>query len=147
AVALEDGRQPALDLGEGLVPCRLDEAAVTLDQRRAQPVRVFVQVFQRHALGAEEAAAEDIVFRTADRRDAALAVHARRGADLQPAAGLAQGADAVVAGLLGIHRRLLGGFARVIAAARGSVRHAGDARSVGGRRTDVGDGVGNWHEA
>ena len=44
AVRGEDRRQAPLDLGEGLVPARLDETAVALDQRRAQPVRVLVQL-------------------------------------------------------------------------------------------------------
>jgi len=50
---LLDGRQPAFDLGKGLVPGRLDQAAVAPDQRRAQAVGVFVQVLQRRALGAD----------------------------------------------------------------------------------------------
>ena len=41
-----EGKQTALDLGKGFVPTRLDELAISLDQRLAQPIRVFVQILQ-----------------------------------------------------------------------------------------------------
>ena len=41
-----DGKQTARDLSEGFVPARLDELAIPLDQRLAQPIRVFVQILQ-----------------------------------------------------------------------------------------------------
>jgi hypothetical protein len=89
-VALDQGRQAALDLGEGLVPGRLDEAAVALDARRAQPIRVFVQFLQRHRLGAQVAGAERVALGAADREHLAAVV-----LDLEAAAGFAQRADAV----------------------------------------------------
>ena len=66
--AREDRRQPALDLGERLVPRRLDEHAVALHQRRAQAIGILMQVAQRRALGADEARAKHVGLVAADRR-------------------------------------------------------------------------------
>ena len=87
-------RQPALDLGKGFVPAGWHMHAVAFNQRCAQPVRVFVQVFQRHALGADVAGTEHVLRVAPDADDAALA-----GGDLQPATGFTQGADTVVGGV------------------------------------------------
>ena len=71
-----DGRQAAIDLGEGLVPRGGAKAAVGLaDERRAQPVGVVVELAQRRALGAHEAVAEDVL---------AIAADAGHGAVLRP---------------------------------------------------------------
>ena len=86
--------QPARDLGVGLVPGRLDEAAVALDQGLAQAIRVVLQVFQRHRLRAQVAVAEHVLLVAADGDDARL----RPVPDTvraQAAAGLAQRADAL----------------------------------------------------
>jgi hypothetical protein len=61
-----------------------------LTSGRAQAVRVFVQVLQCIALGADVAGAEDIVLCAANADDLLAA-----GLHLEPAAGLAQRADAV----------------------------------------------------
>ena len=62
-----DGGQPAIDLGEGLVPRRRAQVAAGLaDQRGAQAVGILVQLAQRGALGAHEAVAEDVVGVAAD---------------------------------------------------------------------------------
>jgi len=77
-------RQAALDFGICLVPAGLFKHAVALDQRRAQAVRVLVQVFQRHALGADVAGAEDVGLVGADTDDFALL-----NLDFQTATGFA----------------------------------------------------------
>ena len=87
-------RQPAFDLGKGLVPAGRHMHAVAFDQRCAQPIRVFVQVFQRHALGANVPGAEHVLRVAPDADDAAL-LHL----DLQPATGFTQRADTVVGGV------------------------------------------------
>ena len=102
SVHSHQGRQATLNLGKGFIPGGLHMHAVALDQRRAQPVRVFVQVFQGHALGADVAGAEYIGLMPANAGDLTVA-----HLDLKPAAGLAQGADAVVGGLG--HGVLVGG--------------------------------------
>lgn len=84
----EQRHQPALDLGERLVPADRDERAVALDQRRAQPIGIAVQLAERRALGAQEARAQHVGIVTADPDDA-IAVDR----DVEPAAGLAQWAD------------------------------------------------------
>ena len=56
-----DGQQAALHFSKGLFPSGFNELTIALDQRLAQPVRIFMQVFQRHAFGADEPMAEHIV--------------------------------------------------------------------------------------
>lgn len=87
------GLQAAFDLGVGLLPTGRFEASVAFDQWLTQAVGVFVQVFQRGALGADVALAEHIIGLAADAGHTALA-----DLDFQAAAGLAQWADAVVGG-------------------------------------------------
>ena len=50
-VLLEDRPEAAVDLGERLVPRHLVEAGGRADQRRADPVRVLVELLQREPLG------------------------------------------------------------------------------------------------
>ena len=79
---------------ERLVPGGLREAAVgLLDERRAQPVGVLVQVLQAGRLRADEAVAEDVLLVAADLDD--LAPVERH---LEAAGGLAErtGADSAV---------------------------------------------------
>ena len=66
---VEDRQEALLDLGEGLVPADLDEDAVPLDQRAAQPVRVLVELLQGRALRADVAVAEHVVAVAADADD------------------------------------------------------------------------------
>jgi hypothetical protein len=87
---LEDRPQTVGDHGEGLVPARGHELAVTAQERRAHPVGVLVQVLERDPLRAEEAVAEDVVTIATDRGHR-VAVER----DLQPAGRLAQRAGAV----------------------------------------------------
>ena len=96
----EDGRHAPFDLGIGFFPGGLLKHAIALDQRRAQAVRVFMQILQRHSLGADITGAEDVCVMPADADDFAI-LHL----DLQAATGLAQGADAVVG--CGVSRRVL----------------------------------------
>ena len=91
---LHHGGQAARDFCVRLVPSGLLEDTVAFDQWRAQPVRVFMQVFQRHAFGADVASTEHVGVVAANADDLAVA-----HLDLQTAAGLAQGADAVVGGV------------------------------------------------
>ena len=93
AVLLEDRRQAAVDLGQRLVPGRLRERPVALDERRAQAVRVVVDRAQRPALGADEPVREDVVGVAGDARDAVLVER-----DGQAAGGLAQRAGDVRGG-------------------------------------------------
>ena len=65
-VVLDDRRQAALDLGERLVPRRVDELAVAAHQRGAQPVGVLVELLERRSLGADEPVAEHVVTIAAD---------------------------------------------------------------------------------
>ena len=51
AVRGDDGAEPAVDLGERLVPRRLDELAVALDTRRADAVGIGVELAQRRGRG------------------------------------------------------------------------------------------------
>ena len=67
---------------------------VAFDQWCTQPVGVFVQVFQRHALGADVTGAEHVLRIAPDAGNAAL-LHL----DLQPATGFTQRADTVVGGV------------------------------------------------
>ena len=94
SVGRQQGWQAALNFGKGFFPRSLYKSAIALDQRGAQAVRVFVQIFQGDALGAEVACAEHVLRVAFDAADLA-ALHF----DFQPAAGLAQGADTVVNGL------------------------------------------------
>jgi hypothetical protein len=85
AVRGQDRGQPVIDEGERLVPARGAMAVAVPDHRRAQAVRVLVQLLERRALGAHEAAAEDVL-RVAPDRDELVAVERQ----LQAARGLAQ---------------------------------------------------------
>ncbi len=67
--------------------------AISLDQRRAQAVGVFVQVFQRYRFGADVATAQHIGFMPANADDG-IALNL----DFQTTAGLAQRANTVVGG-------------------------------------------------
>ena len=62
AVLLEEPREPSIDLGEGLLPGRFLELTISADQRRPQPVGVMVEFAQGGSLGADETAAEGILF-------------------------------------------------------------------------------------
>ena len=73
-VLLEDRRQAALDLGEGLVPRRRLQRAggLVLDQRCTQPVGILVQLLEGRALGTDVAAAERVLPVTPDAADGAV---------------------------------------------------------------------------
>ena len=92
AVAVgEDRAEAGVDLGERLVPGRLDELAVAADEGRREPVGVRVELADAGALRADEAVAEDVVGVAADLDDlAALERH------LEPAGRLAERAGSVV---------------------------------------------------
>ena len=89
AVRGDDLCEQPLDLGVGLGPRHGLEAPAALDQRRAQTVRVVVQVAKRHAFGADVAVAENVRGVAAHRQE--LIAPERQ---LESAAGLAQRADA-----------------------------------------------------
>src|SRR5205814_9565483 len=91
-VLAEDRPETPVDLGEGLVPRRGREHAAPAHERDAQAVRIGVELLEGVGLGTDEALAEDVRLVAADAGHLAPA-----GADLEPAGGLAQGAD-VVAG-------------------------------------------------
>ena len=76
--------------------------AIALDQRCAQAVGVFVQVFQRHRFGADVAMAQHIGFMPTNADDG-IALNL----DFQTTAGLAQRANTVVRGGIGHVRNLL----------------------------------------
>ena len=90
AVLLEDRGEPAVDLLEGLVPCRLAKLAVAPYQRRGEAVGVLVQLLQPVSLGTDEAGAEDVIAVAADRGHP-LAVEG----DLEAAGGFAEGTGPV----------------------------------------------------
>ena len=87
---LHDGRQALFDFREGFFPACFNEFAVALDERRAQAVRVFVQVFQRCALGADIAMTEDVFVMAADADDFSVAEF-----EFQSATSFAERADAM----------------------------------------------------
>ena len=89
-VLLQDRHQPPLDLRERLVPRHLDMLAVSLHQRRAQPIRILVQIAQRRRLRTQKARRVHIGLVPADRRDPALV-----DLQLEPAARFAERTDAI----------------------------------------------------
>ena len=66
-VLVQQRRQAAVDLGEGLVPRDLLEAGRRCARAACGSGRVLVQGLQREALGADEPVAEDVVRVAADR--------------------------------------------------------------------------------
>ena len=56
----DDWRQTALNFCECFFPSGFHEAAVSLDQRFAQAVRIFMQIFECYAFRTQIAAAEDV---------------------------------------------------------------------------------------
>jgi hypothetical protein len=101
-VLLEDRLQPGVDLGERLVPGRLAQLAVAPDHRRAEAIRILVELLEPVRLGTEEAAAEHVVGIAADRDHLGAA-----GGDLQTARRLAERAGAEARPHIGVgaHRR------------------------------------------
>jgi hypothetical protein len=95
AVLVEDGGQAAVDLLERLVPGgRLELAGgAVADERGAQTIGVLVQRLEPVRLGAEEAAAEDVLLVSADLEDGAVA-----RLDRDAAGGFAERAGAEVRG-------------------------------------------------
>ena len=91
AMCSHQRRQAPVDFSKSLVPAGLNKHAIAFDQRLAQAVRVFMQVFKRHALGADVASTKNIGIMAPDADDLA-GPHL----DLQPTAGFTQRADAVV---------------------------------------------------
>src|SRR5207344_1151793 len=89
----DDRRQAALDLREGFIPCGFNKPAIAFDQWRAQAVRVFMQVLERHTFGAKIAAAEDV-----SRVSANTLYPALRHGDFQAAASFTERADPMVDG-------------------------------------------------
>jgi hypothetical protein len=90
-------RQPPLDFGIGFVPGGFDEAAVALDERRAQAVGIVLQLFQADRLRAQETAREHVLPVAANAHHALLLE-----LDPQAAARLAKRTDSVgCTGLLG----------------------------------------------
>ena len=90
-------RQAAFNFCKGLIPAHGHVHAIALDHGAAQAVRVFVQVFERHRLGADVAGAKHVGLVAANADDFLVL-----DLDLQAAAGLAQRANSVVGG--GGHR-------------------------------------------
>jgi hypothetical protein len=90
-VHCEQWRQTTFDLSKGFFPTGFYKCTIAFDQRRTQPVRVFMQVFQGDALGANIASAEHVLCMALDAGDLAT-LHF----DFQATAGFAQGTDAVV---------------------------------------------------
>jgi hypothetical protein len=57
----DDRREAVGDEGERLVPGDRDVPAVALDERRAEPVRILVELLEGRALRTDEAVAEHVV--------------------------------------------------------------------------------------
>src|SRR5262249_45597293 len=87
----DDGRKPAVDLGEGLAPADPFPGGAATDHGLAKAVGIVVQVLQGRSLGAQVAAAERVGLVAPDAEDLPAA-----GPDLEPAGGLAQGAGTIV---------------------------------------------------
>jgi hypothetical protein len=85
AVGGQQRRQPGLDLGPRLVERRRHQLTAAAHQRRGQAVGIVVQLAERHALGADEPGAQDVVGVAADAQDLGPV-----GGDREPAGGLAQ---------------------------------------------------------
>ena len=94
----DDGAEPPLDLGEGLVPGGGLERAIPPDERSAQPIRVGVEFLQGVGLRTDEAAAEDVVVVAADADDLAAT-----RADLESTGRLAERADAIAGSSMHAH--------------------------------------------
>jgi len=94
SMRLQQRHQPGVDGGERLVPFDLDELAVALDDRLAEPIGVVVEMAQRRTLGADEPAGEHIVAVTPDALDA-VALGRDLECDLEPTPGLAQRAGSI----------------------------------------------------
>jgi len=101
-VAIDDARQPALDLAPRVCPGDLDETAVTLDERTTQPVRILVQLLERAAFRTDESLREHVVAITADPRD-----HTIFDRDLQPTRRLTQRTRAIDDFFGGCHRPIV----------------------------------------
>jgi len=87
----DDRRQTAFNLCERFIPCCLDKAAVSFDQRFAQAVRIFMQVFEGNRFGTKIATAEDVSCMAAN------AFHPVFGhGDFKAAASFTERADPVV---------------------------------------------------
>ena len=102
AVGVQHGGEAPVHLGERLGPRDLlpggrGRVVAATDERRPQPVGVFVQLLEARPLGADEALGERVVPVPADAHHLGAP-----GGDLQPAGGLAQRAGAVVHGQLGL---------------------------------------------
>jgi hypothetical protein len=69
---LEQRREPLLDGLPRFGPARLAQLAVAAHERAPKPVGVLVQGLEAVCLGADEAAAEDVVGVAADRLDVAV---------------------------------------------------------------------------
>jgi hypothetical protein len=79
-VRLEQRPEPLADERERLLPARRRKLAVrAAQQRRAEPVRVLVQILQRDALGAQEAVREHVLGVAAHLQDL-VAAHRHREA-------------------------------------------------------------------
>jgi hypothetical protein len=89
----DDRRQAALNLCKSFFPCGFQKSAVALDQRFAQPVRIFMEVLKRHAFGAEITLAEDVGGVSANALYAALS-----HGDFKAAAGFTKRAYPMVDG-------------------------------------------------
>ena len=90
AVAGAQCIEPRADESERFVPAdRLELSVRRFSQRRAQPVGIVMHVANRHALGADEAAREHVLF-VAAHRDDAVALDLKR----KPATRLAKRAAA-----------------------------------------------------
>jgi hypothetical protein len=85
--SLLDLVHPRCDLAEGLLPTDLLPFVADSPQRPTQPIRILVNVPQRHRLGTDVTAAERVFAVAADGHDP-LALHL----DAQTARRLAQGA-------------------------------------------------------
>jgi hypothetical protein len=91
SVCRHERRQALFDFRKGLSPAGGYMDTVTLDERGAKAVWVFVQVFQGNAFGADIAPAQYVRLMAANADNFACIY-----LDLQPAAGFAQGADSVM---------------------------------------------------
>ena len=86
----DNRHQSAFDFGKGLVPGRGFKAAVSTDHRRAEPIRIVVQIGDRNTLRTDVAFRKRIGIRATNRQHASLFV-----GHLEAAAGLTKRTDPV----------------------------------------------------
>jgi hypothetical protein len=89
-VLLKDGHETSFNFRESFIPGSFNKLSVAFDEREAQTIRIFVQVFKSRAFGADKSLTENIRLMPANAFDLAVGK-----AKLKAAAGFAERTDAV----------------------------------------------------